>query len=163
MSAPTGGTVMALGMGGAILAFRIVAIVLERMRPGLVYVPKRNNKGWRYARLSIRSLSFWAFFWAGIEKKRSPATSLSSPPPQRGLSDKPRRELTRLGASMMTWPQLYVIVMMSSQHMAGSAVKTSLSALCGCVLWLWLWWLCVPSRVKSGAVAPPRQEICGRW
>jgi len=38
------------------------------------------------------------------------------------LSDKARWKLTRLGDSVITWPQPYVIVMMSSQHILGRCV-----------------------------------------
>ena len=54
--------------------------------------------------------------WALRLKKKRKERDDPTGAPQR---DEARRKLTRLGASTITWPQLYVIVMMSSQHIAG--------------------------------------------
>lgn len=59
----------------------------------------------------------------------------------------------------MTWPQLYVIVMMSSQHIVGCVggrQGEERESKCGCGMWLGVVWCgvwCVYRQAKSGAVA----------
>jgi hypothetical protein len=75
-----GDTIMAPWMGSAVLAFWVVAVVLE------------NGT---YVQVSF------VYINASLGKQR--------------VTKEPLRR-TRLGASTMTWPQLYVIVIMSCQH-----------------------------------------------